>query len=84
MDAPNHLALLLAAPQPGETAMLRDQAAMAAALLARGLTSDQILTLHDPLDRLQPTVAPAPPPPAPPGRWWAAHAGSMAAGDLMP
>ncbi len=51
MDAPNHLALLLAAPQPGETAMRRDQAAMAAALLACGLTSDQILTLHDPLDR---------------------------------
>lgn len=48
---PNHLALLLAAPQPGETAMRRDQAAMTRALLARGLAADQILSLHDPLDR---------------------------------
>lgn len=48
---PNHLALLLAAPQPGETAMRRDQAAMAGALLARGLAADDIRSLHDPLDR---------------------------------
>lgn len=51
MDAHNHLALLLAAPQPGETAMLADQAAMTGALLARGLAADQIFSLHDPLDR---------------------------------
>ena len=48
---PNHLALLLAAPQPGETAMRRDQAAMTGALLARGFSADQILCLHGPLDR---------------------------------
>ncbi len=47
----NHLALLIAAPQPGETAMRRDQAVMTQALLARGLAADQILSLHDPLDR---------------------------------
>jgi len=51
MTAHHHLALLIAAPQPGETAMRRDQAAMAQALLARGLATDQILSLHDPLDR---------------------------------
>ena len=48
---PNHLVLLLAAPQPGESAMLADQAAMTGALLARGLPADDILSLHDPLDR---------------------------------
>ena len=47
------LALLIAAPQPGETAMRRDQAAMAEALLARGIAADRLLSLHDPLDRLQ-------------------------------
>lgn len=47
----NRLALLLAAPQPGETAVRRDQAAMTEALLARGLAADQILSLHGPLDR---------------------------------
>jgi hypothetical protein len=46
-----HLALLIAAPQPGETAMLRDQAAMAQALLGRGFSTDQILCLHGRLDR---------------------------------
>lgn len=45
------LALLIAAPQPGETAMLRDQAAMIEALLARGFSADQILCLHGRLDR---------------------------------
>lgn len=47
----SHLALLLAAPQPGETAMLADQAAMTAALLARGLPADHILALQGQLDR---------------------------------
>jgi hypothetical protein len=51
MTTDNHLALLLAAPQPGETAMLRDQAAMTAALLARGLPADRILALQGQLDR---------------------------------
>lgn len=49
--APNHLALLLATPQPGETAMLADQAAMTAALHARGLPADRILALQGQLDR---------------------------------
>jgi len=51
ITAHQHLALLLAASQPGDEAMGRDQAAMAQALLARGLAADQILSLHDPLDR---------------------------------
>ncbi len=50
MNTPNHLALLLAAPQPGETAMLADQAAMTAALLDRGLPADRILALQGQLD----------------------------------
>lgn len=45
------LALLIAAPQPGETAMYRDQLAMAEALLARGFAADDILCLHGRLDR---------------------------------
>ncbi len=47
-DAPGlstRLALLIAAPQPGETAMLRDQAAMVDGLLAHGFSADQILCL---------------------------------------
>ncbi|MBX7237716.1 MAG: hypothetical protein K1X65_25290 [Caldilineales bacterium] len=44
-------AILIAAPHPGDTAMLRDQAAMIDALLARGFSADQILCLHGPLDR---------------------------------
>ncbi len=51
MDTFPQLALLIAAPQPGESAMLRDQAAMVEALLARGLSADQILCLHGRLDR---------------------------------
>ncbi len=51
MNSPNRLALLLAAPHPGETAMLRDQSAMAAALLTRGFAADEILCLHGRLDR---------------------------------
>lgn len=51
MNSPSRLALLLAAPHPGETAMLRDQAAMAEALLARGFAADEILCLHGRLDR---------------------------------
>lgn len=51
MNSPHHLALLIAAPQPGETAMYRDQAAMVAALLARGFAADDILCLHGRLDR---------------------------------
>ncbi|OQB24822.1 MAG: hypothetical protein BWY10_02579 [Chloroflexi bacterium ADurb.Bin180] len=47
----NYLALLIAAPQSGEIAMLRDQAAMVDGLLARGLLADQILCLHGRLDR---------------------------------
>lgn len=57
MKQSNRLALLIAAPQPGETAMRRDQAAMAEALLARGLAANEILSLHDPLARPR---APAP------------------------
>jgi hypothetical protein len=34
-----HFAFLLAAPQPGETAMYRDLVAMAEALLARGFAA---------------------------------------------
>ena len=51
MNASHHLALLLAAPQPGESAMYRDQAAMTQALLARGFSADRILCLHGRLDR---------------------------------
>ena len=51
MNSPSRLALLLAAPHPGETAMLRDQAAMTEALLARGFAADEILCLHGRLDR---------------------------------
>lgn len=50
-NAPNALALLIAAPQPGERAMLNDQIAMTQALLARGLSADSILSLHGRLDR---------------------------------
>jgi hypothetical protein len=50
MTAPS-LALLIAAPQPGETAMYRDQLAMVEALLARGFAADDILCLHGRLDR---------------------------------
>jgi hypothetical protein len=46
-----HLALLIAAPQPGETAMYCDQVAMAEALLGRGFAADDILCLHGRLDR---------------------------------
>jgi hypothetical protein len=52
MDAFSHFAILIAVPQPGETAMHRDQLAMAEALLARGFAADDILCLHDRLDRL--------------------------------
>lgn len=48
---PPYLALLIAAPHPGETAMSRDLTAMAQALLARGFSADQILCLHGRLDR---------------------------------
>ncbi|MGB4802396.1 MAG: hypothetical protein WBV59_07050 [Anaerolineae bacterium] len=51
MNTPNHLAFLIAAPHPGETDMLADQAAMTQALLARGFTADEILCLHGRLDR---------------------------------
>ena len=47
----NHLALLIAAPHPGETAMFNDLTAMTQALLARGFSADQILSLHGRLDR---------------------------------
>ena len=46
-----HLALLIAAPPPGETAMHNDLLAMTQALLARGLTADCIFSLHGQLDR---------------------------------
>ena len=51
MDTSHHLALLSAAPQPGESAMYRDVSAMAQALLARGFSADQILCLHGRLDQ---------------------------------
>ena len=51
MSYSNHLALLIAAPHPGETAMFNDLTAMAEALLARGFSADQILCLHGRLDR---------------------------------
>jgi hypothetical protein len=49
-NSSNDLALLIAAPQPGDKAMSRDQAAMTQALLARGLSADEILCLHGRLD----------------------------------
>jgi hypothetical protein len=51
MDASYQLALLIAAPHPGETVMFNDQTAMIQALLARGFSADQILCLHGRLDR---------------------------------
>jgi hypothetical protein len=51
VDTSHHLALLLAAPQPGEEAMYRDLSAIAQALLARGFSSDRSLCLHGRLDR---------------------------------
>jgi hypothetical protein len=45
------LAILLAAPQEGESAMQHDQVAMTQALLARGHRADRILSLHGLLDR---------------------------------
>ena len=48
---PNHLALLIAAPQPGDETMSRDLAAMAEVLLSRGFSADRILCLYDRLDR---------------------------------
>lgn len=51
MIYPNHLAILIAAPQPGESAALRDQAAMIDALLARGFSADEILCLHGRMER---------------------------------
>ena len=51
MSYSNHLALLIAAPHPGETAMFNDLTAMTQALLARGFSADQILSLHGRLDR---------------------------------
>ena len=50
-DQTNHLALLIAVPHPGETAMFNDLTAMTQALLARGFSADQILCLHGRLDR---------------------------------
>jgi hypothetical protein len=47
----HQLSLLIAAPHPGEVEMYRDQAAMAEALLGRGLSADEILCLHGRLDR---------------------------------
>jgi hypothetical protein len=51
MNSCNHLAILIAAPQTGEAAMLRDQAAMVDVLLGRGFSVDEILSLHGRLDR---------------------------------
>ena len=47
----NQLALLIAGPQPGESAMYNDLVNMAQALLERGFSADQIRTLHGHLDR---------------------------------
>lgn len=49
--ASNQLALLIAAPHPGDTAMYNDMTAMAAALQRRGLPADRILAWHGPSDR---------------------------------
>ncbi|MCX6033141.1 MAG: hypothetical protein NT169_28135 [Chloroflexi bacterium] len=51
MNQFHHLALLIAAPQAGESAMYRDLTAMAQALQGRGFSADQILCLHGRLDR---------------------------------
>lgn len=53
MSLSHHLTLLIAATQPGDEAMGRDQAALVEVLRARGLTADQILCLHGRLDRPQ-------------------------------
>jgi hypothetical protein len=45
------LALLLALPHHGETAMHRDLIAMTQALQDRGLSTDNILSLHGQVDR---------------------------------
>ena len=47
-DIPARLALLIAAPQPGETAMLADQAAIATTLLGRGHGRNQDLRRGSP------------------------------------
>jgi hypothetical protein len=47
----HNLALLIAVPHFGESAMYRDQAAMAQTLLGRGLSADEIISLHGQLDR---------------------------------
>ncbi len=49
--ASNQLALLIAAPHPGDAAMYNDMIAMATALRRRGLQADHILSWHGPLDR---------------------------------
>jgi hypothetical protein len=45
------LAVLIAAPHSGESAMYHDMTAMARALRGRGYAADQILCLHGRLDR---------------------------------
>jgi hypothetical protein len=92
MDASPDLALLIAAPQPGETAMYRDVSAMAQALLARGFSADRILSLHGRLDRrlvtafLQATsrlaAALLPTPPARAGGRRSARAAQIACADI--
>ena len=47
----NQLALLIAAPQPGEVAMFNDMLAMDQALRERGFPADQIRMVHGRLDR---------------------------------
>ena len=44
MNSPYSLALLIAAPQPGEMAMYRDQLARVEALLARGFAAKRPLS----------------------------------------
>lgn len=51
MDHPHQLAILIAGPHAGETAMFNDLTAMAQALAARGFAAEQILSLHGRLDR---------------------------------
>lgn len=48
---PNNLTLLIAAAPPGEPAMHNDLRAMTQAMLARGLSTDHIFSLHGQLDR---------------------------------
>ena len=51
MAHPHQLAILIARPFAGESAMYNDMTAMAQGLVARGFLTDQIFCLHGRLDR---------------------------------